>query len=163
MVCVSELARLPTGTRALAVWLFPDTPAYPSSRFLGCSSSIPRSTAFGRIDDADLTEPSDGAGDDSLGGVMAVCARAMENRVARWEKNEPMPAPQVDAAGIVSAGGGGGGGIFEPIRLSGRMPAGGGCGDDSGEENMLSESRPDRMLPVSDLETLTMLLDALPA
>ena len=124
---------------------------------------MPRSAAFGMADAVDLIEPSDGAGDDSLGGVIFVCARDTENRVVRCEKNEPIPAPQVDTAGIESAGGGGGVAIFEPIRLSGRMPAGGGCGEDSGEENTLSDSRPERMLLASDLETLTMLLEALPA
>lgn len=105
-------------------------------------------------------EPSDGAGDSSLGGGNGGEGLPKENLVVRCAKNEPMPAPHVEAAGFASAAGRG----FEALRLNGRMPLGGaagGCGDASGEENMLVESRMDRMLAASDFDTSTVLLEAL--
>lgn len=109
----------------------------------------------------DRTELKEGAGEASLGGVWSDCERFTENLVLRCEKKEPIPAPQVPTFGLISGGGGG----FEPIKLNGLIPlgrAGGGCGDVSGEEKTLVESRVDRMLPASDFVTFTTLLEALP-
>lgn len=148
-VCASESSFRPcVAVSSGGVW-------YTSSRFFGCSSSTPSSAAVGFTDMPERTEPSDGAGDASRGGV---CGFATENRLVRCEKNEPMPAPHELAAGF------GSGGVFAPTRLSGRMPftgAAGGCGDASGEGIALTESRAERMLAASDLDTSTALLEAL--
>lgn len=80
------------------------TGVFASSRFLGCSSSMPRSAGVTLLI-PDLVDRIDGAGDASRGGV-APCGFGTENRVARCEKNEPIP--QVPAAGFSGTGGGGG-------------------------------------------------------
>ena len=103
------------------------------------------------------TEPSDGAGDASRGGVCACGALATEKRVDLCEKNDPMLHP---LAGLSA----GAGCALLALKLRGRTPlagAGGGCGDDSGVES--TESLADRMLPASDFVTSTTLLEALPA
>ena len=114
------------------------------------------------IDVCDLTELRDGVGEASLTGVWSVCERVTENLVLRCEKKEPIPAPHELTAGFTSAGGCGG--VLEPSRLNGRIPPGraaGGCGEASGEENTLVESRVDRILLASDFAMFTTLLDAL--
>ena len=54
-------------------------------------------------------------------------------------------------------------GAFDALKLSGLIVAGaaGGCGDASGEEKTLAESRTERILFASELVTSTTLLDAL--
>lgn len=143
-----------------------DDDPYISSRFRGCSSSRPRSAGVAaRLVALDL-DTSDGVGDSSRGGVTSVLCRDVDIREARCEKNDPIPAPHElnDDRASTADGSWGGACGEEATRLSGRIPlgwVGGGCGDDSGLPTKLTDSRPERILAASDLETSTRLLDAL--